>query len=94
MTSSFQPQFSITNRMTEAITRIEQARDFPEAAQLSADWVRHVGEQALIRDAHELLHDRTAFGSDSECLKRGDPITGRLMLEFHRMLRRLEKAKR
>jgi len=34
---SFQPQFAIINRMTQAITRIEWARGFLEAAQLSAD---------------------------------------------------------
>ena len=50
--SGFQPQFTITNRMTQAITRIERARGFLEAAQLSADWVREVGGQALILDAH------------------------------------------
>jgi hypothetical protein len=52
MTSSFQPQFTITNRMTQAITPIERARGFLEAAQSSADWVRELGEQALIRKAH------------------------------------------
>jgi hypothetical protein len=52
MTCSFKPQFTITNRLTQAITGIEQARSFLEAAQLSADWVRELGEQALIRKAH------------------------------------------
>ncbi|MGE0823582.1 MAG: hypothetical protein AB7G75_13530 [Candidatus Binatia bacterium] len=47
------PQFTITNRMTQAITRIELARGFLEAAQLSADWVREVGEQALILEVHD-----------------------------------------
>ena len=42
--------------MTQAITRIERARGFLEAAQLSADWVREVGEQALIREAHHTTH--------------------------------------
>jgi hypothetical protein len=32
--------------MTQAITRIERARDFLEAAQLSTDWVREVGERS------------------------------------------------
>ncbi len=53
---AFQPQFTITNRMTAAITRIERARGFLEAAQLSADWVREVGEQALILEAHHTTH--------------------------------------
>ena len=53
---SFQPRFTITNRMTQAITRIERARGFLEAAQLSDDWLREVGEQALIREAHHTTH--------------------------------------
>ena len=53
---SFQPRFTITNRMTQAITRIERARGFLEAAQLSADWVREVGEQALMLEAHHTTH--------------------------------------
>ena len=53
---SFQPQFTITNRMTQAITRIERARGFLEAAQFSDDWLREVGEQALIREAHHTTH--------------------------------------
>lgn len=52
----FNPKFTITNRMTQAITRIERARGFLEAAQLSADWVREVGEQALILEAHHTTH--------------------------------------
>ena len=52
MTSAFKPQFTITNRLTQAITRIERARGSLEAGQLSADWVRELGEQALIRKAH------------------------------------------
>jgi Fic family protein len=53
---SFNPRFTITNRMTQAITRIERARGFLEAAQLSADWVREVGEEALILEAHHTTH--------------------------------------
>lgn len=52
----FTPKFTITNRMTSAITRIERARGFLDAAQLSADWVREVGEQVLILEAHHTTH--------------------------------------
>ena len=54
--STFTPKFTITNRMTSAITRIERARGFLEAAQVSPDWVREVGEQALILEAHHTTH--------------------------------------
>ena len=43
-----QPKFTITNRMTAAITLIERARGFLEAARLSDDWV-------LQRDLNNLI---------------------------------------
>jgi len=42
--------------MTQAITRIERARGFLEAAQLSAEWEREMGERALILEAHHTTH--------------------------------------
>lgn len=51
-----QPKFIITNRMTAAITLIERARGFLEAARLSDDWVRDMGNQALIKEAHYTTH--------------------------------------
>jgi len=51
-----QPKFIITNRMTAAITRIERARGFLEAARLSDDWVRDMGNQALIKEAYYTTH--------------------------------------
>jgi len=41
--TGFNPIFTITNRMTSAITRIERVRSFHEAARLSEDWVRNMG---------------------------------------------------
>ena len=52
----FIPKFTITNRMTAAITQIERARGFLEAARLSDDWVREMGNQALIKEAHHTTH--------------------------------------
>jgi len=54
--ASFDPKFAITNRMTAAITRIERARGFLEAARLSDDWVRDMGNDALIKEAHHTTH--------------------------------------
>jgi len=54
--SDFEPRFSITNRMTSAITRIERARGFLEAAELSADWIREMEDRALILEAHHTTH--------------------------------------
>jgi len=56
MMESFKPRFAITNRMTAAITNIERARGFLDAAKLSADWVREMGNRALILEAHHTTH--------------------------------------
>jgi Fic family protein len=54
--TGFKPKFVITNRMTAAITHIERARGFLEAARLSDEWVRDMGNQALIKEAHHTTH--------------------------------------
>lgn len=90
MTSAFQPQFTITNRMTQAITRIERARGFLEAAQLSADWVREVSEQALILEAHHTTHiEGTRLTLDQaerlwkgEAVPEADPDDARELLNY------------
>ncbi len=52
----FQPSFTITSQVTRALTRIERARGFLEAATLSEDWIRRMGEEALVREAHHTTH--------------------------------------
>lgn len=54
--SGFEPKFSITNVMTTALTQIERARGFLEAATLSEQWVRQMGEWALVLEAHHTTH--------------------------------------
>lgn len=54
--TAFNPKFTITNHMTAAITQIERARGFLEAARLSDDWVRDMGNRALIKEAHHTTH--------------------------------------
>lgn len=56
MTTSFKPDFSITNGITKGLTRIERARGFLEAATLSERWVRKMGRRALILEAHHTTH--------------------------------------
>jgi cell filamentation protein, protein adenylyltransferase len=56
MTKSFKPIFTITNRITAGLTRIERARGFLEAAALSEAWVREMGRRALILEAHHTTH--------------------------------------
>ena len=73
---AFHPKFSITNRMTAAITRIERARGFLEAAQLSDEWVREMGDRALILEAHHTTHiEGTRLTLDqAERLWRGEAV--------------------
>jgi Fic family protein len=56
MSRSFNPIFTITNRITTGLTRIERARGFLEAATLSDVWVREMGRRALILEAHHTTH--------------------------------------
>ena len=73
---AFHPKFSITNRMTAAITRIERAWGFLEAAQLSDEWVREMGDRALILEAHHTTHiEGTRLTLDqAERLWRGEAV--------------------
>ncbi|MBD3391231.1 MAG: Fic family protein [Chitinivibrionales bacterium] len=54
--NDFSPRFSITNRMTSAITQIERARGFLEAAHLSEEWVSQMVNRALVLEAHHTTH--------------------------------------
>jgi len=74
--SIFNPKFTITHRMTAAITQIERARGFLEAARLSEDWVRDMGNQALIKEAHHTTHiEGTRLTLDqAERLWRGETV--------------------
>lgn len=50
------PVFTITNKIADALTRIERARGFLEAAKLSEDWIKDMGQRALILEAHATTH--------------------------------------
>ena len=56
MKRSFKPIFTITNRITAGLTHIERARGFLEAATLSENWVREMGNRALVLEAHHTTH--------------------------------------
>jgi len=55
-TTEFTPRFTITNSITSALTIIERARGFLEAATLSEDWVRRMSQRALLLEAHHTTH--------------------------------------
>ena len=72
----FQPKLTITNAITAALTRIERARGFLEAAMLSEDWIRAMGERALVLEAHHTTHiEGTQLTLDqAERLLAGEPV--------------------
>src|SRR6266704_4504286 len=53
---NFSPRFTITNRTTKALTSIERARGFLEAAKLSEEWIGAMQARALILEAHHTTH--------------------------------------
>jgi Fic family protein len=54
--TTFAPRFTITNRITAALTTIERARGFLEAASISEGWVRRMSQRALLLEAHHTTH--------------------------------------
>ena len=92
MTHSFKPRFTITNRITEALTRIERARGFLEVATLSEDWIREMGERALVLEAHHTTHiEGTQLTLDQaerllagETVPEADPDDVRELLNYRR----------
>jgi Fic family protein len=72
----FDPRFTITNRITAGLTHIERARGFLEAATLSEDWVREMGNRALVLEAHHTTHiEGTRLTLDqAERLWKGDSV--------------------
>ena len=72
------PRFTITNAMTQGLARIERARGFLEAAQLSESWVRQMSERAFLLEAHHTTHiEGTRLTLDqSELLLAGQPAPG------------------
>lgn len=53
---SYRPIFTTTRVITNALTKIERARGFLEAAQLSDEWLRKMQHEALVHEAHFTTH--------------------------------------
>ncbi|MDO9578632.1 MAG: Fic family protein [Candidatus Cloacimonadales bacterium] len=72
----FIPKFTITNRMTAAITQIERVRGFLDAAKLSKEWIEDIGNEALMKEAHHTTHiEGTQLTLDqAERLWNGKPV--------------------
>ncbi len=52
----FKPKFNITNQTAIALTSIERARGFLEAAHFSSEWLEKMQNKALVLEAHYTTH--------------------------------------
>ena len=70
------PTFTISNRIAAALTQIERARGFLEAATLSDEWIKQMSDRALLLEAHYTTHiEGTQLTLDqSEKLLRGENV--------------------
>ncbi len=73
---TFEPRFSITNSITNAIGRIDEAKGFLAAARLSADWVAQMQHRAFVSEAFHTTHIEGARLSleQAERLLAGEPV--------------------
>jgi Fic family protein len=53
---AFAPRFTISNAVTAALTTIERARGFLDAARLSEAWIERMSQRALLLEAHHTTH--------------------------------------
>lgn len=52
----FEPKFTITHTITNALLEIERARGFLDAANLKEEWLKDMQSKALILEAHHSTH--------------------------------------
>ena len=84
------PVFTITNAVTSALTRIERARGFLQAARLSDDWLSGMQQRALVLEAHYSTHiegthltlDQSEKLLAGEALGDVDPDDARELLNY------------
>lgn len=76
--STFAPRFTITNAITTALTTIERARGFLDAAKLSEAWIERMSQRALLLEAHHTTHiEGTQLTLDEAArLWAGEPVAG------------------
>ena len=53
---TFQPKFTITNSINNALVHIERVRGFLQAATLSEEWIYEMQNRALLLEAHHTTH--------------------------------------
>ena len=86
----FTPQFIINNTITSALTQIERARGFLEAATLSEQWLQTMGKRALLLEAHHTTHiegtrltlEQSEKLFDGKTVPDSDPEDARELLNY------------
>ncbi len=75
---AFSPKFTITHAIMAALTKIERARGFLEAAKLSEDWIAEMQDRALLLEAHHTTHIEGTHLTleESEKLLAGKKVAG------------------
>lgn len=70
------PKFTITNKIQSALTKIERARGFLDAAKLSEDWISGMQARAMVLEAHHTTHIEGTHLTleQSEKLLTGQPV--------------------
>ena len=89
---TFTPRFSITNAVASALTQIERARGFLEAATLSEDWIGAMRSRAFLLEAYHTTHiegtrltlDEAARVLGGEEVPGADPDDARELLNYRR----------
>ncbi len=84
------PQFTITHAITRGLARIERARGFLEAAQLSERWIREMSQRALLLEAHHTTHiegTRLTLDQAEQLLQvlHSEPIRTRIIEKYNLM---------
>jgi Fic family protein len=76
--SGFAPRFTVSHSITMALTAIERARGFLEAATLSEAWIERMSQRALLLEAHYTTHiEGTELTLDeAERLWAGETVPG------------------
>jgi Fic family protein len=84
------PRYNVTHATMEALTRIERARGYLEAAKLSDEWIRRMGERAMLLEAHHTTHiegtqltlEESARLMAGEAVPEADPDDARELLNY------------
>jgi Fic family protein len=90
MPCTFQPRFSITDRITAGLTLIERARGFLDAAIFSDQWLLEMGQRALVLEAHHTTHiegthltlDQARRLLEGQTVENVDPDDARELLNY------------